>query len=1489
MLCIKISAQIDIKESGTDMYSPENLIYNYFKGEGVKILNVQYDGPTMSVGYFDKAKNVLGIEKGIVMTTGRVKTTSNGSSVLYGIDAIGKEQADNNNGSPHTDVDASAISSKEAPQNLVRYTITFQPSSDTLRFKYVFASEEYPEYACREYNDLFGFFISGPGINGTFQNKGINIAKIPNTNKPVTINNIHPEYSLNNCPPAYAEMFHANVDKQPVFDGFLDVFTAEVPVVPCETYTIKLVIADVGDKRLDSGVFLEAKSFGTNALKVEVTNAVAVEECSNAKVTFKLAQPKNTDYVIPLKIIGGDAQGTDFKPIPSEVTINAGEKSANFYLQAIKDKIQEDFESIGIEYTINACRKDTIWLYIKDNNLVNPELGNDKNICEGNEVKLDATVSVENPKEKKFSNTTVFDINNMGVGSTLPPTMSEIKVEGVSPSLLKKGAIEAVCLNIQHDRTEDLDIFLIAPNGKYLELSSDNGGKGKNYTNTCFTPKASNKIAASTAPFSGNFQPEGQWEELFKEDENPINGIWKLQVIDDQVGIKGKLLDWSIVFKPPYELSYEWFPKNNLSCDNCATPTAKPSQNTEYKVIITDTYLCKVKDSIKINVSNDIPAPIVTCQSVTHNSITFAWQPIGTSNQSFEISINGNSWITPKNAFSHTVENLGISETVYIQVRAKGSSNCNGGGAKIGTAECKTLDCLPPTLTLVNQKDETCFGKKDATITLASSIKKPTFRIDNQQNTNGIFNNLGAGKYRATVSDEKGCNATLDVEIKSPTPIVVNATIKDVSCQGKKDGTINLNVSGGIEPYLFVWDNGQKEQIAKNLNAGYHGVIVYDKNNCIFKNQYIVKELTNMTIKGDIKPVLCYGENTGEIKLTIDGGTQPLSFKWSSQSTQQDLTKVKAGNYKVLVNDAMGCFAEKTFTISSPESPMYLVLNQSNTLCFGEKGYISTFVTGGTAPISYKWNNGEIQSELKNISAGLYKVTVVDANGCSKNDSTKIIGLDEMKVQCQKTNATCFKGNDGQLTISKVMNGTIEMPLNDLLFRWNNGNTNALNPNLKGGEQYSVTITNRLGCSTIQNYPIEQPKEMDIIIKNQINSKCFESADGEITVEAIGGNAPYKYEWDANAQKQNTATAKALKAGTYFVNIKDNKGCESSKSVTIKSPNKLKISYTPTNIACFEGETGKIETFVIGGSTPYQYTWSNGAKSSNIEKLKAGEYSVTVSDQNQCSIIQTMKLNEPEPLKAIIETTSTTCSGSRDGKIRIFAQGGTAPYKYSLDNKIFNGVSTIVGLKSNYYNITVRDLRGCTFVENDVFIDEPTPIKIDLGEDITIKYGDTTTLKLDNYFTRNQTFKYFWKTDYNKFMSCTECPSPLVFPTNTATYWLKVTDNDGCTATDDIIVKVNYAPVIEVPTGFSPNGDGNNDLLLVHGESNIKVLYFNIYSRDGALLFSEENAYVNDSKLAWDGTSRGAKLPSDTYIWGMEVEYANGQRETLKGNITLIR
>ena len=187
---VGLFAQMEVSDAATPPFTPENLISNIFLGDGVSILDITYEGDPLAVGYFKNGENAIGLERGIILTSGRAAAQScNGGP--FGADCNGNTFASNDMNSFAADPDLNAIANG-TPQDVAKYTITFQPFADTLRFRYVFASEEYPEYSCSSYNDVFGFFISGPGITGPYSNNGKNIALIPGTNTPVAIDKIHP-------------------------------------------------------------------------------------------------------------------------------------------------------------------------------------------------------------------------------------------------------------------------------------------------------------------------------------------------------------------------------------------------------------------------------------------------------------------------------------------------------------------------------------------------------------------------------------------------------------------------------------------------------------------------------------------------------------------------------------------------------------------------------------------------------------------------------------------------------------------------------------------------------------------------------------------------------------------------------------------------------------------------------------------------------------------------------------------------------------------------------------------------------------------------------------------------------------------------------------------------------------------------------------------------------------------------------------------------
>jgi len=265
------NAQMTVTDASSLLYTPQSLISNVFLGSGVQITNISFSGDSTAIGYFNNGSTSVGINSGIVMTTGSVESSS-GILGTTGCDKTGIDFASTDNLNFASDPDLATLTNI-SQHDLAVYTITFIPTSDTLRFRYCFGSEEWPEYACSPYNDIFGFFISGPNPSGgLYASK--NIAAIPGTIFPVAINNIHPANPIYSCPAIYTQYYINNdlSNNEPSYDGLTRVFTAEVVVIPCQTYTIKLAIADISDGVFDSGVFLEANSFSTNSLQGYITS-----------------------------------------------------------------------------------------------------------------------------------------------------------------------------------------------------------------------------------------------------------------------------------------------------------------------------------------------------------------------------------------------------------------------------------------------------------------------------------------------------------------------------------------------------------------------------------------------------------------------------------------------------------------------------------------------------------------------------------------------------------------------------------------------------------------------------------------------------------------------------------------------------------------------------------------------------------------------------------------------------------------------------------------------------------------------------------------------------------------------------------------------------------------------------------------------------------------------------------------------------------------
>lgn len=386
-------AQISVNSTQT----PTSLVQNVLLGSGIVATNVKYNGslgnailPQSNVTKFNAAGTSFPVSSGVLLTTGK------GTAAIGPNNSISFAQA----GTPLVNMDPDLVAiANGTVTNGVYLEFDFIPSGDTVSFKYIFGSDEYPEYSPSDYNDAFGFFLSGPGISGPYQNNAINLAVLPGTNTPVTINNVGDEtntqYYVDN---AAGSAYGAAIQ----YDGTTVLLTAIGQVQCGQTYHIKLAICNVGDQGYDSGVFLEANSFGSSVVEVAVAtvtgDSTVIEGCTSASFILtrpsdQVSQALEIDYDL-----GGTAiEGVDYPAFPNPIVFPPGEDTIIITLTPIQDGIDEGPESVHITvYTITECG-DTIatqgTIYILDKPNINITENDPMAYCANDSVVMTASAS----------------------------------------------------------------------------------------------------------------------------------------------------------------------------------------------------------------------------------------------------------------------------------------------------------------------------------------------------------------------------------------------------------------------------------------------------------------------------------------------------------------------------------------------------------------------------------------------------------------------------------------------------------------------------------------------------------------------------------------------------------------------------------------------------------------------------------------------------------------------------------------------------------------------------------------------------------------------------------------------------------------------------------------------------------------------------------------------------------------------------------------
>ena len=384
--------------------APDALVQNVLLGSGVTVSNISFNGVPVTIGSFDASNTNLGIDEGIIMTTGTILN-------------VPGEGPHGPNNSPDAGKDNSApgypllsnLIGNIATYDAAILEFDFVPYSDSVKFNYVFGSEEYPEYVSSTFNDAFAFFISGPGIPGGMQN----IAQVPFGGGPVTINNVN-NGQANAGPCQNCTYYNNNGDGNSApqnssanfiqYDGFTDVMTAESAVQCGQTYHLIICIADAGDGLLDSGIFLEANSLSSKTpVEIEYTVSqelfgspdIIGEGCVTTTVTLEREPAQSTSSMtIPINVLGTATEGVDYSNLPNSITFPAGVSQVQFDFDAFQDGIIEGQETIIIQFPIvDPCGNVTpiiIELFIQDIDPVAVEITGAEITCPGESVTLTA-------------------------------------------------------------------------------------------------------------------------------------------------------------------------------------------------------------------------------------------------------------------------------------------------------------------------------------------------------------------------------------------------------------------------------------------------------------------------------------------------------------------------------------------------------------------------------------------------------------------------------------------------------------------------------------------------------------------------------------------------------------------------------------------------------------------------------------------------------------------------------------------------------------------------------------------------------------------------------------------------------------------------------------------------------------------------------------------------------------------------------------------
>ena len=1034
----------------------------FIAGGCFDVSNARTRGSFGAIGTFSNGESSIGIDNGIILSTGSV------------LNASGPNTATNfttnfNNGASDADL-AQIIDNALIPiRDVAILEFDFTPTADQVQFKYVFASEEYCDFVNSDYNDIFGFFISGPGISGPFTNNAENIALVPGSSDYVAINNINHlsnansyidnipanHSQLGNCPGGYP-----NTDGVALglceYDGFTKVLRASANVIPCQTYHIKLVIGDITDGQYDSAVFLEANSFEAGesvvveGLSPSFGGNIVQEGCSDAYFLFQrfgndLSNSMRVNFdVSPTSTARA---GSDYENFPTTITFPPNVGEVRLPIQVLMDGLPEGDESIVLALeSACSCNSTFTSLIIRDGTPLQASINN-LQLCEGESGDLTAEVfGGLGPYTYRWSTGATSNMISVNPNNNQNYTLS------ITDACGSEFVANAAATIIQPPLAQ-LDGQVIICNDEPLGQL--------------------NVILSENDQWELTYSINGQIQPPIRINESPyalpitVPGLYRLESV-----VTGNC-QGTVVGEREVRIA------NLEAITSQQNPTCHASNDGRIEVTVTNG---EAPYRFRLNRGN-----------FQANGV---FNALNAGNYSVEVQdISGCTW-TKQVALSEPTA-LSISTTTNIQgcgdgMLAELHISVQGGQGRLqysldGTrfqdtpiysdlplgqytiwvrdqTACEMTQSLlisppnPMEIQVIKQ-DISCPEAGDGQIILLASGGRAPYEYginDAPLQTNNTFQNLLPGRYELTVRDSRACEETTHVTIQDPAPLLLMvAEIKSPACPGGNDGGLTIDVSGGTGNRNYHWSNGAQTRNLVDVQAGIYTLSVSDAAGC--------QSEIRVEIPGEPWPAtlisgsrsICEGESSSLSGPTGEG----FIYEWSTGETQRTIVVDTPGDYRLQVTNLDGCVVEQSIRVEN-SNVLSPIITGPSTFCEGD----SVELRVGQYS-SYHWSNGATSPSIIIYAGGIYSVTVSQGETCTGTASIELTVQTPSSIEILGNTEICE-------TQSSVL--SIQGEFQD--YEWSTGNFGA-EIQITAGGTYAVSVTDENNCMASESIVVEELKQ----------------------------------------------------------------------------------------------------------------------------------------------------------------------------------------------------------------------------------------------------------------------------------------------------------------------------------------------------------------------------------------------------------------------------